>query len=135
LFWLGCPAFADELIWREPFECLKPPAEIVGVDEVGEMPPELGVIVIMIAFDGRVLDCAVHALDLSIGPRVIWLFQAMLNVVSTLRAAERMAPQHGSRAITVFGQIGELNAVIGQNRVDEIRNSGNNTNGYYVLPM
>jgi hypothetical protein len=49
LFWLGIPAFADELVWHESFEGLKPPAEIVGVDEVGEMPPQPVVIAIMIS--------------------------------------------------------------------------------------
>lgn len=61
------------------------------------------VIVIVISFDGRVFNRAVHALDLAIGPRMIWLFQATLNVVSPARAVERMAPQHGGRTIPVFG--------------------------------
>jgi hypothetical protein len=65
-FWLGSPAFADELIGRETFEGLEPPTEIVGVDEVGEMPAKLSVIVVMIPLDGRVFDRAVHALDLAI---------------------------------------------------------------------
>ena len=28
--WLGCPAFADELIGREPLQRLQTPAEVVG---------------------------------------------------------------------------------------------------------
>ena len=124
-FWLGSPAFAAELVWRETFEVLEPPAEVVGVDEIGEMPAELGVIVVVISLDGRVLDRAVHAPDLAIGPWVIWLCEAMLNVVSPTSAVERMALQHGGWTIAVFRQIGELNAVISQSRVDDVRNGGN----------
>jgi hypothetical protein len=58
-----------------------PPGEVVGGDEVSEMPNELIVRFVVISFDGRVLDCPVHPLDLSIGPRMIGLGQPMLDPV------------------------------------------------------
>ena len=38
-FWLGSPAFADELVWCEAFECLEPTSKIIGVHEVAQMIP------------------------------------------------------------------------------------------------
>src|SRR6516225_11663605 len=72
-FSLGCPSFADELVGGEAVEGLQSPGEVVGGDEVGEMPNELIVGFAVISLDGRVLDCPVHPLDPSIGPRMIGL--------------------------------------------------------------
>jgi hypothetical protein len=58
-------------------------AEIVGVDEVGEMPPQLIVIVVVITFDGRVLDRSVHPFDLTVGPGMIDLGEAVFDAVFT----------------------------------------------------
>ena len=33
------------------------------------------------AFDGRLLDGAVHSFDLAIGPRMVWLGQAVLDLI------------------------------------------------------
>ena len=73
------PSFADELIGRQAFEGLEPSSKIVGADEVGEVFSQLIMVVVVEAFDGGVLDCAVHALDLAIRPRVFDLGQPMLN--------------------------------------------------------
>ena len=51
--------FAYELVGREAFEGLEPPPEVVGADEVGQMLCELVVVLVMEAFDRRVLDRAV----------------------------------------------------------------------------
>ena len=61
-----CPLFADELVGRQTFECLESSPKIVGADEVGEVFSQLIMVVVVEAFDGGVLDCAVHALDLAI---------------------------------------------------------------------
>lgn len=45
----------------------------VGSHEAGEMAAELFVAVVVKAFDGRLLDRAVHALDLAVGPGVVRL--------------------------------------------------------------
>ena len=63
---LGCPSFADELVWGEAVKGLQSPGEVVGGDEVGEMPNELKVRFVVISLDGRVLDRPVHPLDLPI---------------------------------------------------------------------
>jgi hypothetical protein len=61
-FWFDCPSFADELVGCEASEGLQSPCEIEGADEVGEMPAELIMAVVVVAFDGRVLDGSVHPL-------------------------------------------------------------------------
>src|SRR3984957_16085937 len=76
-----CPSFADELVGCEAFEDLQSPSEIVGADEVGEMPAELIIAVVVVAFDGPVLDGSVHPFDLTVGPGMVDLGEAVLDVV------------------------------------------------------
>jgi hypothetical protein len=38
---LRCPGVADELIGREALQGLEPPREVIGLDEVAEVLPEL----------------------------------------------------------------------------------------------
>ena len=52
--------------WVEAFGGLEPATEVVGGDEVAKMLPELVVGFVVVAFDGRVLDRAVHSLDLAV---------------------------------------------------------------------
>ena len=88
---------------------------VVGIDEEVEVSAQLLVIVIVVAFDSGFLDCAVHALDLSIRPRVVGLCQAMLDLIGVadhVEAAE--ARDHGVPVSRLFG---ELDAVIGQDDV------------------
>jgi hypothetical protein len=66
MVWAQKSRIADELVRREAFERLQAPSEVVGIDEVGEMSPQLVVIVIMVAFDGCILDGAVHSFDLPV---------------------------------------------------------------------
>ena len=74
--------FANELIRREAFERLHPARKIVSGDEVREMRPQLGVRFVEVAFDRRVLDRAVHSLDLPIGPRMLRFRQPMVDIVA-----------------------------------------------------
>src|SRR5712671_7543746 len=55
-FGLDCPLLADELVGREAVEGFEPSSEIVGVEEVGEVAAQLVVVVVVIPFDGRLLD-------------------------------------------------------------------------------
>lgn len=64
-----------------PFSVFEPTAEIVGVDEVLKVPTQLFVTVVMEMLDGCVLDGSVHALDLSVGPRMIDLGEPVLDTV------------------------------------------------------
>ena len=80
-FWLGSPAFADVFVGREALQGLQPTSVVVGVNEVGKVCFELIVSIVMVALDGRFLDRAVHALDLAVGPWVLGLGRAVLDVV------------------------------------------------------
>lgn len=76
-------------------------------------------IVVMIPFDRGVLDRAVHPFDLAVGPGVIGLRQPMLDPVYVADHVKT----HGSRieCVPVSRLFGELDAIIGQDRVDVIR--------------
>ena len=80
--WFDCPSFANELVGCESFENLQSPFEIVRADEIGEMPAELIMAVVVVAFDGRVLDGSVHPFDLTVGPGMVDLGEAVVDVVS-----------------------------------------------------
>src|SRR4051812_5091933 len=56
----GCTvqAFADELVGWETFEGLQATPEIVGIDEVTEVPRKLSVTVVVIAPDRRLLEAS-----------------------------------------------------------------------------
>ena len=105
-FGLGSPAFADEFVGREAFEGLQSSPEGVSADEVGQMLREVVVVVVVEAFDGRRLDGAVHAFDLTATrensppdcflilavPRVLWLGCAMLDAARRAGAFEGVRP-------------------------------------------
>jgi hypothetical protein len=95
---LYCPSFADELVGREAVEGLESSGEVVGGDEVVEMPDELVVGCVVIPLNGRVLDCPVHPLDLPIGPGMIGLGQSMFDPVFPTDAVEGMAAELGGWA-------------------------------------
>jgi len=63
-----CPARADEFVWRQSLEYFQAPPVIVGSDKVVKVLFQVFMIVVMIPFDRRFLDRAVHAFDLAIGP-------------------------------------------------------------------
>lgn len=117
-FWLICPAFADELVGRQAFEGFQSSAIIVGVDEVIKVSFELVVVVIMIAFDGCFFDRSVHALDLAIGPRVFDFGEAVLDVILVADPVEDVFERAG-----VVSHVCELDAIVGQDRVNAIGNS------------
>lgn len=72
----------------------------------------------MEAFDRRVLDRAVHPLDLAVRPRMVRLGQPMLDPVVLADHVEAHLP--GAGGVPIAGLIGELDAIIGQDRVDAI---------------
>ena len=83
---------------------------IVGVDEELEVLPELVVADVMVAFDGGVLDGAVHSLDLAVGPRVVGLGEAVLDAVFTADLVEAVDAHASGPAIPVAWQVGKLDA-------------------------
>jgi len=80
-FKFGCPLFADELIERQTFQGLEPVTEVVGVDEVAQVLPELRVIIVVAALDHGFLENPVHPLDLPVGARIFDLGRAMLDAM------------------------------------------------------
>ena len=89
---LGSPGFTDELVWREAFEGLEFSGEVIGVDEVAQMGSQPVVGFIEVAFDGRVLDGAVHSFELPVGARVFGLYQSMIDVVLGASIFEGVRP-------------------------------------------
>ena len=128
---LFCPAFADELVRREAFERLQPASETVSGDEIDKMRSQLVMCFVEVPFHGGFLDGAVHALDLTIGPRMLRLRQSMINVVARASVFERMRPEQLPPRHHVFDllwrprvspRIREVNAVVREDRVDLVRN-------------
>lgn len=78
-----------------------------------EVRGQLGVAVVMIALDGRLLDGAVHSFDLAVGPGVLELGQAMPDAMLVADPIEDVV-----EGIFVASLVGELDTVVGQHRVD-----------------
>ena len=70
------------------FEGLQLSSEVVGIDEFGVVLLQLRVIVVVKALDCGFLDGPVHSLDLTVGPGVLHLGQAMLDAVRVADAIE-----------------------------------------------
>lgn len=75
---------------------------------------------IVIAFDGRVLDRAIHSLDLSVRPRMIDLCQPVFDAMLFTDAVKQMF-----ECPLILLTSGKLNAVVSQNSVNMIRQDGN----------
>lgn len=73
---------------------------------------------VVIPLDGCVLDGAVHAFDLTVGPYVVRLSQRMFNPVGL---ADHVEPhQPGMDNVPVPGLLCELDAVVSQDGVDTV---------------
>jgi hypothetical protein len=70
--WLNCPDFTDVLVKGETLQRLQLLSELVGIDEVSEMPLEPLVGSVMEAPDGCFLDRAVHPFDLASIDGLVW---------------------------------------------------------------
>ena len=86
----------------EASESFEASGEVVSVDEITQVRSQLVVGLVEVAFDGRVLDGAVHSLDLSIGPSMLGLCQLMIDVV--LSAAGRLSKSSRPRKSVGMGQ-------------------------------
>lgn len=105
-FRLGCSAFADEFVRAQSFEGLQTSAEIVGGDEVSKVLTELLVAVVVEALEGRVLDRAVHSLDLAISPWMFRLGGAVFNVGLVAGIFESIAAEDFPCCHRLFDQRG-----------------------------
>ena len=79
------------------------------------------------ALDGRVLNGAVHSLDLTVGPRVLWLCGAMIDPCFCAGELEGVRPEEFSLCQSFLdlrdrrassARRRELDAVVGQDGVD-----------------
>ncbi len=86
------------LVGRKAAQGLQPTGMVVGVDEQLEVRPELFVGLVVVALDRGILDGAVHPLDLTVGPRMVGLGQAMLDAVLVADAIEHVAAVESCRA-------------------------------------
>ena len=93
-FGLVCPGLADVFVGGEAVERLEALGEVAGADEVGEIASELVVRFVVEAFDRRLLDGAVHALDLAVGPMMLGLGEAMVDVGLGTGEFERMSAEN-----------------------------------------
>ena len=78
----------------------------------------------MIAFDGGFLDRAVHSLDLAIGPRMVGFCQPMFDAAFAASHVEHVRYVAGGWTIGVARREAELDAVVRQDRVNLVRNGG-----------
>ena len=74
--------------------------------------------IVVITIDGRIFDSAVHALNLTIRPRMFGFGQAVVNVM-----LETNPVKQELEGILVARTIGKLNPVVRQNGVNFIGNS------------
>ncbi len=72
------------------------------------MRAELVMAILVIPFDGSVFNRAVHALDLPVRPRVVWLGQAILNAICGANHVKPHGP--GIGRVPVAWLLAELDA-------------------------
>jgi hypothetical protein len=89
---------------------------VVGIYEELQVHPELVMRVVVVALRRGVLDCPVHPLDLPVGPGTVYLGEPALDVVLLTDAIKEV------RAVPdVLPAWGELDTVVGQDRVNVVR--------------
>ena len=76
----------------------------------------------MVPLDGSVLDGAVHPLHLAVGPRMVRLVEPMFDAALTADLIEAVDPIACCPAITIVGKVSELDAVIGEDHMEPVRN-------------
>ena len=80
--WRLSPNLAEVFVGRQALKRLEYPGEVVAFEEVVQVRFELDVGVVEVSLDGSVLDGSVHAFNLPVGPRMVWLrkpvFDSML---------------------------------------------------------
>ncbi len=101
----------------ERFEAL---GNVVRIQEGVQVLFQFLVACIVVALHGRILQCPVHAFDLTVGPRVVGFGQPVLDLVFPAYANKDMLP-----CIAIPFAVRALDAVVGQNRMDAVGHGGN----------
>lgn len=114
------PEFAEVFVGCEAFECLESSNEVAGFEEVVPVRFELIVGVVKVSLHGRVLDGSVHALDLSVRPRMVGLGQPVFDSADMAGAVEGMTPEACGWPLAVPRSIGKVDAVIGEHGMDVV---------------
>ena len=70
--------------------------------------------VIVTAFDGGVLNGAVHPFDLPVGPWMVRFGQPVLDAVLAADLVGAIDAHPGGPAVAVVGQVSELDAVVSE---------------------
>ena len=83
---------------------------VVGIDEIADVRAEVVMAIVVIPFYRRVFNRAVHALDLSVRPRVVWLSQAMFNAICSVNQVKPHGP--GTGGVPVAGLLTKLDTVV-----------------------
>jgi hypothetical protein len=91
-----------------------PTGETIGRYEVREVHPQLVVAPVVKAFDGRFLNRAVRSLDLTVGPRIGLVSRCSMSLASQIMTKRIWRDQ------AVLRLCAELDAVVGQDRVDAV---------------
>jgi len=110
IWWLGCPGFSDVFVRREAAERLETARVVVGTGEVAEMRAQLVMAIVVIPFDGSVFNRVVHALNLTVRPRVVWLGQAMLNAICSTNHVKPHGP--GIGCVPAAGLLTKLDPIV-----------------------
>lgn len=71
------------LVGGQASEGLKPFREVVGHQEGVDVRFELGVRTVMVALNRRLPERSVYPLNLTIGPRMVWLRQPLLELFAS----------------------------------------------------
>ena len=93
---------------------LQPTRIVISFDEELKVFPKLVVAVVVVAFDSRFFEGAVHPLHLAIGPWVVGLGQSVFDVVLAADLIEAVNPVMGGPAVSISWQVGELDAALTQ---------------------
>src|SRR3954451_10972171 len=86
------------------------------------MVAQLVVIIVVIAFDGCVLDRAVHSFDLAVGPGMIDLGESVFDTGLAATQSEHVRHTSRVRRICLSRWQTELDAIIGEHRMDFVGN-------------
>lgn len=110
------PLSADILVWRQASEPLEPLGVVVGQQETQHMLAQLLVTAVIVELHRRLLERPVHALDLSVCPRMPDLGEPVLHAVLGTDSVKEIA-----EGLPVASPVSELDAVVGQHRMEPVR--------------
>ncbi len=126
---LFCPVGAEVFVGCQTFEGFESSGEFVGRDEVGEVLTEVLVCLVVEAFHGSFLEGSVHAFDLAVGPGMLRLGQAMIDIGFGAGEPEgvgaeefalmKCQPDRGGCGASIAKR-GEMHSVVGEYSVDRI---------------